>query len=104
MIARLEGLAHVAAARGEPVRAATLLEAAATWRTAIGAPPAAHELRARHTTRARLIDRLGEGAYRAACDEGHALLSEQAVALALQPEPMARADDARAMRGQDTVQ
>ena len=104
MIARVEGLAHVAAAREEPVRAATLLEAAASWRTAIGAPPAAHELRARDTTHARLIEHLGEGAYRAACDGGHALLPEDAVALALQPETTARADDGRAMGGQDTVQ
>jgi hypothetical protein len=79
----LEGLAQVAAARGECERAARLLGTAAALRAAIGAPPGPDH-RARYDALvARLRERMGEDLFAAASAVGQATMLAQTVTEAL---------------------
>ena len=79
----LAGLAGVAAAGGQPERAAWLWGAAEALRQTIGvrAAPASRTTRERLIARAR--EQLGEAAFNAAWAEGQKMTMEQAVAYAL---------------------
>ncbi|MDQ2693048.1 MAG: tetratricopeptide repeat protein [Chloroflexota bacterium] len=80
----MEALALVAEALGDAVRAARLWGAAASWREAINEslPPSYQRDYAASVTRART--QLGEEVYAFAWSEGHAMSTEQAIALALE--------------------
>jgi ATP/maltotriose-dependent transcriptional regulator MalT len=83
----LQGLAAVAGAKGDPARAVRLLGAGEALLESAGVPRYAqvdHEMHARVADAAR--ERLGDGAYNAARDEGRAMSFEEAVAYALEGE------------------
>ncbi|HSL31759.1 MAG TPA: tetratricopeptide repeat protein [Anaerolineales bacterium] len=80
----MEALALVAEALGDAGRAARLWGAAASWREAINEslPPSYQRDYAASVTRART--QLGEEVYTSAWSEGHAMSTEQAIALAFE--------------------
>ncbi len=81
----LEGLADVAVARGAPQRAAHLLGAAESLFESVGARMYGHrpgrQLHEKLVAEAR--SQLGEQAFKAAWDEGHAMTAEQMIEYAL---------------------
>ncbi|MGI9111569.1 MAG: hypothetical protein ACR2GT_05160 [Gaiellaceae bacterium] len=79
----LEGLAGVAAARGQPRVAAVLLGAADATRKAIRAVQDPFDARLRKQTEAAVQQSLGSDAFQAALADGQTMTSEAAVDYAL---------------------
>lgn len=80
----LEALGLIAVALGDEKRAARLWGAASAWREAINEPLALVYQRDYDASIAQARTQLGEEAYESAWAEGHAMSSDQAVALALE--------------------
>jgi hypothetical protein len=84
--AALEGLACVAAARGDTTSTARLLGAASWWRKARHRPASRLEAADRGRAEARALEQLGEAAFQAACSDGvaqpHSVVQELEAAAA----------------------
>jgi tetratricopeptide (TPR) repeat protein len=83
--ASVEGLAQIAAARGQSHRAARLLAASEALREALGVPRPPHAQPAYDSAVASVREALGEGAFTAAQAEGTGLSLEQIIGEALAP-------------------
>jgi diguanylate cyclase (GGDEF)-like protein len=83
MVARIEGLALVAAGESAHTRAATLLASADTWRARLGTPLTADERAVQGRTLEHIRQTLSQAGYDAAEAVGRALEPDEAVALAL---------------------
>jgi tetratricopeptide (TPR) repeat protein len=81
----LEELAAVVLAQGDPMRAAGLCAAAATWRTRMDAPLQPYRRAKFEATLTALRDALGAAGFAAAWAEGAAWKPDQAVAVVLEP-------------------
>jgi non-specific serine/threonine protein kinase len=90
----LEGLAGVAASRGDPERAARLFGASEALLETVGIPlyPHAQDRASVESALRALRSRLGETAFAAARAEGRAMAPEQAVAFALDEPPAVEAE------------
>lgn len=86
MAGALEAFAALAVQRQDLARAARLWGAAAALRAAIGAPASPRTRAKLEAEEAAVKERLEEGSFRRAWDEGYALSLEQAVAYALDQE------------------
>lgn len=85
-VACLEGLARVAAGRGNPERAARLLGASAARRDEVGVSLSPVALVDHHRAVNAAREALGEEAFDAAWHEGHAMPLEESIAYALEDD------------------
>jgi non-specific serine/threonine protein kinase len=86
----LNGLAWVADERGQELRATRLSAAAAAQRSRTGAAILSTHRRLHATTVERTRAQLGEASWRRAWSEGQAMTLDQAIAYALEEEPVER--------------
>ncbi|MGH2614035.1 MAG: hypothetical protein ACRDJC_02250, partial [Thermomicrobiales bacterium] len=83
----IENFALIAAATGEPARAARLFGAAAALRTQLGASLPANDRAFQQRYIGEASERLGDDAFTQAWDEGEAMPLDEAIAYALRYDP-----------------